>query len=156
MNASIAPAVASGRQLARRSRRLGDPVAAVLIAGSLISGLVVAAEPAAKACQKDELKTDLGCWKSERLLNNVKTVYPSEAKKHRVKGSITLKGRITEQGNVVEIEVVKAQATDESYISSFRDAAIEALGKRRYSPASMDGKPMPTFLTETFEFGLRH
>jgi len=156
MNASIASAVASGRQLFRWFRRLGRRVPAVLIAASFIPGLVVAAEPADKACQKDELKTDAGCWKSARLLNKVNPVYPSEAKKRRVEGSITLKGRITEQGTVDEIEVEKAQATDESYISSFRDAATDAIGKRRYSPATMDGKPMPTYFTETLDFVLRH
>jgi TonB family protein len=82
--------------------------------------------------------------------------YPKDARKHRVEGSVTLQARVTAEGTADEIKVLNGQATDVSFIPRFDEAAVAALGKWRYRPATIEGKPVPVYFTVTIDFMLSH
>jgi protein TonB len=98
--------------------------------------------------------TDEGCAKNPRLVHKTEPAYPKEARKHGVQGSVTLQARVTEDGTVDEIKVTNAQATDVDFIPSFQDAAVSALGKWLYRPATIKGKPVAFYFTVTMDFML--
>jgi TonB family protein len=105
-------------------------------------------------CGKDEIKTDQGCRKHPRVLKKTLPEYPAEARARHVEGSVTLQGRITEQGTVEEVKVVKSEATEGGFVESFKNSAIAAFRQWRYQPATIDGKPVPTDWTVVLDFRL--
>lgn len=112
-------------------------------------------EQSEKACAKDETRTDEGCVRNPKITHKTPPVYPSEAKKHGVEGSVILQVRLTKSGEIETLEVIKAQATDSSYVPMFTHAATEAVRKWRYSPGTLDGKPRAVAFTTRVDFHLQ-
>ncbi len=118
----------------------------MLIAVLLLPGAFAAPSPNDDECGKGA--------KVPRLTHKSEPVYPADARRHHVEGSVTLQGRVNETGTVDNIKVLNVQATDVSFIEKFQDAAISALGKWRYRPGTIDGKPVPVYFTVTMDFVL--
>lgn len=72
----------------------------------------------------------------EELIKNV--VYPISAKDAGVEGKVLVKAIIDEGGNVAETEVIKSVNTD------CDKAAVDAIKKTKFTPATKDGKPVKT------------
>jgi len=113
-------------------------------------------EQSEKACPKDESRTDEGCVKNPRVIHRTAPVYPLEAKRHGVEGSVILQVRLTKAGEIDALEVIKATATDSHYVPMLSHAATEAVRKWRFSPGTLDGKPRAVTFTERVDFQLKH
>jgi len=50
------------------------------------------------------------------------------------------------------IKVTDSSATDVSFIPNFNEAAVAALEKWRYRPATLQGKSVPFYFTVTLTF----
>jgi len=119
-----------------RPRRVAwQPVTIVmLIAVLLLPRAFAAPSPNDDECGKGETKTDQGCAKVPRLTHKSEPVYPADARRHHVEGSVTLQGRVNETGTVDNIKVLNSQW--------------------RYRPGTIDGKPVPVYFTVTMDFVL--
>ena len=81
-------------------------------------------------------------------LTRVQPTYPEEARKNRVQGRVVLEAVIDEKGNVTKVEAI------ESPDPTLTDAAIEAVKKWTYKPATKKGKPVKVIMTVTVSFKL--
>jgi protein TonB len=75
-------------------------------------------------------------------------VYPVAAKAARVEGTVIIEAVIGIDGRVTEARVLRSSPLLDR-------AALEAVGKWRYSPTTLDGVPVPVILTVTVNFTLR-
>jgi len=116
-------------------------------------GIVGAAEKkSADDCHKGETKTHQGCVKDPKIIHKTQPVYPPEARKRGVDGSVTLQSRVTVEGTVDEITVLNVQATDASFNESLQGAAITALKQWKYRPGTIGGKPVAIYFTVVIDF----
>jgi TonB family protein len=69
------------------------------------------------------------------LLRRVQPVYPPEARRLRLEGSVILDANIAEDGQIQDLKVVSGQAV-------LAQAAIEAVKQWRYSPYLLNGQPI--------------
>lgn len=81
-------------------------------------------------------------------LTRVQPTYPEEARKNRIQGKVILQAVINDKGSVTKVEAV------ESPDPMLTDAAIEAVKKWTYKPATKKGKPVKVLLTVTVAFRL--
>jgi TonB family protein len=79
------------------------------------------------------------------LVHKVQPVYPAEARRMRVQGSVVIEAIVTVQGQVDDLKLISGDAR-------LAPAAMEAVGKWRYSPYTLNGRPIPkeTRITITF------
>ena len=72
----------------------------------------------------------------KRLIRRQPPVYPAEARKQRVEGTVVLKAVVSEGGKVEGVRLVEGDPT-------LAVAAISAVKQWRYRPYLRDGKPRP-------------
>jgi periplasmic protein TonB len=79
------------------------------------------------------------------LVHKVQPVYPPEAWRMHVEGSVVIDAVVTVQGDVDELKLVSGHPM-------LAPAAMEAVRKWRYTPYSLNGRPIPkeTRITVTF------
>lgn len=75
-------------------------------------------------------------------------VYPEEARKARVVGIVILRTIIDTAGVVRDVEVARGLPM------GITEAAVDAVKQWRYDPATLDGRPVPVYLTVTVRFSL--
>jgi len=78
---------------------------------------------------------------------HVKPEYPELARITRVHGTVVLDCTIDPAGNVVDIRVISGHPL-------LAPAAVEAVGRWRYSPTRLNGQPVSVLLTVTVRFDL--
>jgi len=83
------------------------------------------------------------------LVMLVPPVYPKDAEKNRVEGSVELRIHVTESGVVDEAEVVTS-----SGLPSMDDAAVKAAMKTRFRPAVKNGSRVPMWINYPIQFAL--
>ncbi|MCL4808717.1 MAG: energy transducer TonB, partial [Thermoanaerobaculia bacterium] len=81
--------------------------------------------------------------------NRVAPAYPEEARKNKVQGSVILSVVVDGKGNVAKVETV------ESPDPMLAEAAIEAVKKWTYEPATLKGKPVKVQMKVTVTFKLQ-
>jgi TonB family protein len=69
------------------------------------------------------------------LLRRVQPVYPPEARRLRLEGSVLLEANVAEDGQIQDLKVVSGQAV-------LAQAAIEAVKQWQYSPFLLNGQPI--------------
>lgn len=74
--------------------------------------------------------------------------YTIEARKERVTGVVILEAVIDEQGNVKNLKVLKGLH------AGLDQAALEAVRSWKFTPARLDGTPVPVYYTLTVSFTL--
>lgn len=72
--------------------------------------------------------------------------YPEELRQDGVRGLVTVKCAIDEQGNVTEATVEKSSN------AAFDKAALAAIKKWKFKPASQDGKPVAVKISIPIKF----
>ena len=82
-----------------------------------------------------------------RKLHSVPPIYPEDAKKARVQGTVVLECTISPQGRVTDVRVVRGHPR-------LDQAAIAAVKQWVYTPTMLDGKAVPVILTVTLNFKL--
>lgn len=83
-----------------------------------------------------------------RLVREVKPKYPKRARKKGVKGNVILQAIIQENGSVRDVEVLRCN--QEKF--GFEEAAIAAVKKWRYEPATRNGVPVDVYFAVFVEF----
>ena len=83
------------------------------------------------------------------LLVKVEPSFPQVARRAGLHGRVTLRAVIAEDGGVESVEVLA------STNPLFSDAAVEAVRKWRYRPASMGGRPVRVYLSVVVYFLVR-
>jgi periplasmic protein TonB len=79
------------------------------------------------------------------VASKVAPVYPDQAKRYGLFGKVVISAKVTKTGTVGEVRPVTGNAI-------LSDAAIRAVKKWRYKPATMDGRPVDSTVELTFEF----
>ena len=82
------------------------------------------------------------------LVERIQPVYPETARKLRQEGAVILEAIITSSGAVDEVRVVASRGL------LLDEAAMEAVRKWRYRPATLNGRAVAVRLTVTVRFGL--
>jgi TonB family protein len=80
-----------------------------------------------------------------KLVNRIEPVYPEEAKKAHIQGTVVLQVTINEKGEVWEVRPISGHVL-------LKDAAINAVRQWRYQPTEVDGVPVPVIATVTVMF----
>lgn len=78
-------------------------------------------------------------------IRRVEPIYPEEAKKKGISGSVVVKVTVDEEGNVISANALKGHKL-------LRKAAIEAAKGWKFSPTSLSGKPVKVVGTLSFFF----
>lgn len=120
------------------------------ISGGVRGGVEGGVKEGAKegASENGEVLKVGGDVKEPVLLNRVQPAYPEEARKNRIQGSVILSTVVDDKGNVEKVEPV------ESPDPMLTDAAVEAVKKWTYRPATKNGKPVKVRMTVTVAFKL--
>jgi len=82
------------------------------------------------------------------LISSVSPIYPVLAKNQHVSGDVRVDALIDANGRVTTMKVISGPTL-------LHQAAMDALGKWKYQPAALDGKPVPMHLTVTLQFRLQ-
>jgi TonB family protein len=114
------------------------------VAGGVQGGVAGAQETA--KFEGDAVRA-VGKIKPPKLVNEVRPVYPKEARRARVEGIVILEAKTDEQGNVVETRILRS-------IPVLDQAAIDAVRQWKYEPMVINGKPYGVVFTVTVRFTL--
>ena len=79
------------------------------------------------------------------LVSKVAPVYPEQARRYGLSGRVTINAKVTKTGVVNDVRPVSGN-------SILSDAAVSAVKKWRYKPATMDGRPVDSNVELTFDF----
>jgi len=82
-------------------------------------------------------------------ISRVPPAYPEAARKSRLQGIVTVRGVITREGTVQSAQVLSGVAP------LLDNAALRAFEQWKYQPATLNGKPVPVYLTATMTFRLQ-
>jgi protein TonB len=85
-----------------------------------------------------------------QLLRRVEPIYPFQAKKNNIEGSVTLRFIVNTDGNVVEPKVASSDPPD-----IFDEAALQAIMKCKFKPAVKNGRPVDVIVIAPMKFELR-
>jgi TonB family protein len=88
-----------------------------------------------------------GELKPPKLIKKVDPVYPDEARKKGVQGTVILEAKIDESGKVMDAMVLRS-------IPDLDQAAIDAITQWVYEPMLINGKPVKALFTVTVRFKL--
>jgi TonB family protein len=83
----------------------------------------------------------------EKLVSQVKPVYPQAARDARISGVVILEAVIGREGNVQEVRVISGHPL-------LQQAAIDSVSQWRYEPTLLNGAPVEVVTTITVTFSL--
>jgi protein TonB len=86
-----------------------------------------------------------GDVKPPKLTSTVLPTYPSIARSSGIEGSVVVDTAIDAAGNVTTTKVISGPAM-------LRQAAVDALRRWKYSPATLNGEPIAVHITVTINF----
>jgi protein TonB len=75
--------------------------------------------------------------------------YPEVARRSGLEGTVTVQALINTDGSVAKVEVLKSD------YDLFKDAAIEAMKKAKFTPARQNGTPLKIWITRKIIFKLK-
>jgi len=84
-------------------------------------------------------------YRQPQLISSVPPVYPNLARSQNIRGDVVVDLLVDETGTVVQAQVVSGPAL-------LRGAAVEALRKSKYMPATLDGKATSAHVVVTIHF----
>ncbi len=110
------------------------------------------ATAAPTAAQSGPLLLDLGDpgVVAPQLVSAPRIEYPPVARAQRITGTVLVSALIDEQGNVVETKLIRGVSTS----AGLNVAAMENVKKRKYKPATLNGKPGRVWVAIHIEFKL--
>jgi len=88
-------------------------------------------------------------YRRPELLMLVPPVYPKEAEKKGIEGTVGLKVLVTEKGTVDKVEIEQSSGYQE-----MDDAAVKAAKKTRFRPAIKDGERVAMWINYPIQFAL--
>jgi len=140
------------RELAVAAKAAGDKAAADAVAGKAAAEAVAAkakadaavASAARAKAQKEAVRVG-GQIKAPSKIKDVKPVYPAIAQSARVVGTVTIEATIGPDGKVIDTKVVRS-------VPMLDQAALDAVRQWEYTPALLNGKPVPVVINVTINF----
>jgi len=139
-------------ELAVAAKAAGDKAAADAVAGKAAAEAVAAkakadaaAASAARAKAQKEAVHVGGQVKAPNKIKDVKPVYPAIAKSANVVGTVTIEATVGPDGKVIDTKVVRS-------IPMLDQAALDAVRQWEYTPALLNGKPVPVDINVTINF----
>lgn len=81
-------------------------------------------------------------------LNSVWVAYPKRARRRRLNGTVVISFVVTKKGEPAQIQLVRSVARD------LDESALRAVQRLRFKPASVDSKPVPSYVTMDVKFVL--
>ena len=93
--------------------------------------------------------TDFGRGAGPAFLRRVMPVYPEQARRLGQEGRVLLRLTIDERGNLLKVEVLDGAGF------GFDEAAVEAVRRSAFRPASIQGKPVVSIARLPIRFALR-
>lgn len=84
-----------------------------------------------------------------RLIRKIDPLYPYAAKRKGVEGSVAIQMIVDKSGRVIEATALKAEPE-----GIFEYSATKAVKRRRFKPATKDGKPVDVIVVVPIVFGL--
>jgi len=84
-----------------------------------------------------------------KLVTRVDPIYPNVARKARLQGRVIVEAVIGLDGAVESAKILTSTST------LFDDAALEAVRQWRYTPATMNGRPVRVYFTVSVAFVIR-
>lgn len=90
----------------------------------------------------------VGDVKAPRLVHMVEPVYPDEARKMGIEGTVILECTTDKKGQVIHAKILRS-------IPQLDQAAIDAVRQWIYEPVVIDGKPREIIFTATVRFDLK-
>ncbi|MFZ0641468.1 MAG: TonB family protein [Candidatus Acidiferrales bacterium] len=118
--------------------------------GAGLSSLVGGASANLPALPKPAAPTPVvrgGQVTAPRLIHAVQPTYPSLATSNRIEGDVQIEAVIDQTGKVTSTKVISGPAL-------LRSAAMDAVRQQKYSPATLDGKPITMQYKVTIRFRL--
>ena len=139
-------------ELAVAAKAAGDKAAADAVAGKAAADAVAAkakadaaAASAARAKAQKEAVHVGGQVKAPNKIKDVKPVYPAIAKSANVVGTVTIEATVGPEGKVIDAKIVRS-------IPMLDQAALDAVRQWEYTPALLNGKPVPVVINVTINF----
>jgi protein TonB len=86
-----------------------------------------------------------GDVKAPRLISSVLPLFPTVAKEAGITGDVVIRASIGKKGDVGHMEIVSGPAM-------LHQAALQALRRWKYQPATLDGEPIDTQILVTVKF----
>jgi len=83
------------------------------------------------------------------LIQDARPVYTEAARRARISGPVIIEAIIDQQGNVTNTRILKALPM------GLDKAAEDAVKKRRYKPALLNGRPVKVYMVVTVNFQLQ-
>jgi protein TonB len=83
------------------------------------------------------------------VINKVNPVYTEAARRARIQGVVIVEAIIDKQGNVTNVRVLKALPM------GLDQAAVDAVKKWRFRPATLNGRPVNVYFVLTVNFQLQ-
>jgi len=115
--------------------------------GDFIPGARVAAPPPPPPAPKAPIRLHSG-MQAPRKIDAVDPVYPAIARSARVEGVVILETVLDANGRVESVRVLRS-------IPLLDQAAVDAVRQWRFTPALLNGMPVPVVMTVTVNFTLR-
>jgi len=88
-----------------------------------------------------------GDVKPPKIVNQVEPVYPEDARKQGIEGTVILEATADIEGNVQDVKVLRG-------VEGLNQAAVDAVKQWTYEPMMINGKPKPVVFTVTVRFKL--
>jgi len=135
------------KELATAVTAAGNRAAADALAGKEKADALAAKQraEAARAKAKAAAVKVGGLVKSPTKIKDVTPVYPQIAKSARVSGAVVIEATIGADGKVIDTRVVRS-------VPLLDEAAVDAVRQWEYTPALLNGAPVPVLMTVTVNF----
>jgi TonB family protein len=88
-----------------------------------------------------------GTIKAPTKVKDVRPVYPADAQRNRIAGTVIIEARLDPNGRVSNAEVVAS-------IPALDQAALDAVSQWEFTPTLLDGEAVPVIMTVTVSFRL--
>ncbi len=147
-------------KLTEKKKQIGRLRATVWVAASIALGVVTAAsavalrvgvDPQARADQQDS-KEDVHSVRPEmmqgNLISKVSPVYPPDAKKSRIQGTVVLNAVIGKTGHVENLKVASGP-------SELLQSSLDAVRQWKYKPFLLNGDPIEVKTTISVVYSLK-
>ena len=86
-----------------------------------------------------------------QLVSQPKMEYPPMARAQRITGTVVISALVDEQGNVAEARVIRGAVASNSGLNQ---AALDSVKRRKYKPATQNGKPGRAWVAIQIDFKL--
>jgi len=83
-----------------------------------------------------------------KLISSTRPVYPAAARESNIQGNVAVSASIDERGSVTAVKALSGPMF-------LRQAAMDSVKQWKYSPATLDGKPISSQVTVNVEFRLK-